>query len=349
MSLLVDDFSNIDREIRTFMVNDTERYRLILNDYTLVYAKGWINFNINLPVDGSYRRIPYNYTYDTNQDGIYAFYNDGFYSQNNNSWSSKKDSLIKTNNLTSIAADFEGWYTEKDGGRQIDSIEDVFKYTTLFNYSENNSMPQITLYAKWKVHTYTVYIKNITREVEGRIGRSTIEYNGRRYSGDIPIRNILYNTDIISYLDSHTGSKKFVSGARLDESEWQQDLREGLQGFLGWHTIDDAEGETLSSYRITQESYIYPQFQGLVVWQRKRLPPIQVGDTYYYNLQSAGGYAVKDPGFTRGQAIYLWEDVEGYTAREDIPEPYGGWRIYNEWDFPLGSADTAVVKLYTYY
>ena len=351
MPLLINDKHNSDHEIRILIVNDVEKYRLMA-DNTLIYAKGWINFDINLPKDGSGNLISYNYEYNTNRNGVYAFYEDGFYSKDaNDSWEFKGSYLLSINNLTSVAADFKGWYTERDGGKQVNSIKEIFEKTDLFNYNKNTSIPQVTLYAKWEVHKYTVYVDNITRYANGREGRSSIWYDGRKRFGTIELRDILYNTEIISYLNARMSNAIFISGARnmLDRTPQQQPLREGVQSFIGWHTTNNARGNTLSNYRITEDGvHIYPQFMALVIWPRVYFPRVTVNGVNYWDGESASGYAVISPEFTKGQAIYKWENEFGFPAWNDIPDPWSGSRNYDGAGFPLGSADTAIVYLNYY-
>ena len=351
MSILIDD--SYDHEMRTLMVNGIEKYRLVINNESKpLYSKGWINFDVNLPKDGSNTIITYNYVFSNDRDGVYAFH-DGFFRKDNERWYHLENDLCKINKLSSVAAVFEGWYTERERGQKIESIEHIFKYTNLFKYSPNTSIPQITLYARWKVRTYTVNVENITGKLikgdsRGGTSRSTIEYNGMMRSGTIVIRDVLYNTDIIPYLRSHTGRKKIIPGITLDETEWQQSLREGkLQGFIGWHTLKDAGGATLSSYIVREDTTIYPQFHAMIVFPRVHMPSVWVGDTFYYESSSAAGCFVRNPGLTYNQAIDVWESALRERGWKDTPYPWNGRRTWKEEKgyFPLGSGDVVVINL----
>lgn len=332
MSLQINDKNNINHEMRTLIVNDTEKYRLMANN-TLMYAKGQIKFDLNLPKDGSHNLISYSYNHDKDRSEIYAFYNDGFYRKNNdNSWTFRGNNLISINSLTSEAANFDGWYTEPDGNNKVNSIEDVFRKTNLFKYNDNISIPKIILYAHWTIHTYTVYINNITRTSESnKTGSSSFYYQGHQRFGTLQLNNIPYNTEIISYIGSKISNLKYITWAkdRLDRTEYQQLLREGqLQPFIGWHTNNNSNGQILDFYHVTNTTNLYPQFQALVIWPRT---------SFYNNGNSGYGYSHRIPPFSLNK------------AKEGEPEGgnnmyYGNW-TYDESKFPLGSSGTYVVGL----
>lgn len=290
---------------------DFEKYQLIIdNGYSskLVYAKGWINFDKNLIKDGSNNLIDYHNL----QPDIYAFYDDGFYRYDANTeiWTSEGSNLSSFNNPTSTAAVFNGWYTEKNGGVKVNTIEDIWRRTDLFKHKSSLSIPTITLYAHWSIKTYTVYVKNITRTCFGnnyKTGRSSVWHEGRRKTGQIVLRKIPYNTEIISYINSIISNPTYITWAKdtLDKTEHQQNLRSGkLQPFLGWYTSEDGRGKVWDSYYIkTDEVSMYPQFNALVIWEvvffpRNRIQRIDGDTTYtyeYYGGNSGYGYASKNP------------------------------------------------------
>lgn len=359
MSILIGGINkNNPPVMRALMMDSSEKYRLIIGDKyrgsILVYAKGWINFDPNPIKDGSNNDIDYSGIL-TNGDywaNIYAFYDDGFYTYDNGNWTYKGNSLSTLNRLTSIAATFNGWYTQRTGGYKVDSIDDVYRHTNLFSHKTTTTIPEITLYAHWEIKKVTVYVNNITRynsSNENQRATSSFIYNGYRTMMRTTLQ-VPYNTELISYLRGRITSPQYNTWARfkLDGTNLQQGLREFSPGFLGWYTSGDGNGTTWATYYVTNTTNIYPQFKALVIWPRVNFPPVTVGNTRYTGGSSACGYASFDLPTSKGNAIYQWETTWGHTASNEIPDPWGGYRKYDDAGFPLGSAHTAIVGLYYY-
>lgn len=311
-------------EVRTLIINDNQKYRLLIGN-NLKYAKGFINFDANCILDEKGDPIPYTYQGYNILDGIYAFFNDGFYSYNNNndSW------ILRGNNLSNMslyssAAVFNGWYTSPENGIRINSIDDIYYNTNLFNYSDSESIPEITLYAHWNIKTYNVTVHNIVKlSDKGDTTTSSFIYNGNIINNSITISNVPLNTELVSFLNQKIQKPKYVTWARnkLDGTNEQQNLRRGPQEFLGWYTSEDGQGTVLSEYYVTSDISVYPQFAAIVIWPNM------------YNLNNRNwGYWTSRPPLTISSAM-------NHAPQNDSSV----WRYDND-AFPLGSADTYVVN-----
>ena len=221
------------------------------------------------------------------------------------------------NTLSSSEATFNGWYTQPSGGRQIDSINDVYNYTDLFKYSDVDTLPQITLYARWNLEAYDVTINNITKIHNGITTKSSFKYKGQQINNSITLYNVPSNTELISYLNDRISDIKYVTWAReeLDGTSKQQELREGPQQFTGWYTSSNGNGNVYPSYNLTSNITLYPQFESLVIW------PGRAVNHYKY--------------WTHAAPVTLNE------ARAQAPGDVSEWD-YDTNAFPLGSADTYV-------
>ena len=232
-----------------------EKYRLMVGD-ELVYAKGLINFDWNMPkklgdlngpsdYSSGYTRdseyniyIGYDYeiTYPSGQKKhymvpphtsyfVYAFFNDGFYykpatnyqvhppkvpradlfyryeKSNHTENPEKLSEIYHCNQEWGI---FDGWWTEKDGGLPVDTIKQVKENTSLFDYKDENLLPEITLYAHWKPYIYkkitihnTVFTSNKNRNLSAKV---SFYYNNKKITNNKVIENITYGTNLSSYL-----------------------------------------------------------------------------------------------------------------------------------------------------
>lgn len=357
MSILIGGVNkNNPPSMRTLMLDGNQKYRLVISDQyrsTLVYAKGWIDFDPNPIKDGSGNTIDYYGQLSNNEywASLHAFYDDGFYAYNSSSstWLKIGSALTGTNTLFSTAANFNGWYTKSSGGDKIDSIEDVYRYTNLFNHKNSTSIPRITLYAHWTIKQMTVYVNNITRynssnEYETAI--SSFKYNGYRTMATVTLQ-VPYNTELISYLRKKISSPQYITWARykLDGTSQQQALRNGVQSFIGWYTSGNGNGTIWTDYYVTNTVNIYPQFSALVIWPKVKFPTVTVGGITYWGGTSASGYCTFNVPASKGSAIHWWETERGNTATNEIPDPWGGYRVYDNCGFPLGSANTAIIYL----
>lgn len=314
--------------------DSSEKYRLVVGDQyrsTLVYAKGWINFNPNPIKDGSGNIIDYYGQLNNNEYwmNLYAFYDDGFYAYSSSNWLKVGSTLAGTNTLFSAAAIFNGWYTEPSGGNKIESIEDVYRYTELFNHKNSTSIPEITLYAHWTIKQMTVYVHNITRynsNNENETATSSFIYNGYRTRMTTTLQ-VPYNTELIGYLNKKIKSPQYITWARykLDGTPLQQALRNGVQNFTGWYTSSDGNGTVWTNYYVTNTTNVYPQFLALVVWPR---------ETFFNRGYTGSGCYVHVAPFTLEEAKNGEPDADGGG--------YSGYWSYTDSYFPLGSSATYV-------
>ena len=334
---------------KALMVNGVEKYRLVIGGNqdqsqtatsdSLKYAKGWINFDLNLIRDGSGKWIDYKYTYTNNRKGIYAYYDEGFYRRTDGSWFYEgKDDLLKINNLSSAAAIFEGWYTSpvKDNGKKITSIKDVFRHTNLFDYKHDGSLPQITLYACWKIRTYTVTIKSPPN------GQFSMWYDGRRTSY-ARMSNIPYNTEIISYINSKVSNLKFIvsHASILDGTQFQQDLREGRAPyFLGWATSGrvSSKKSMIGSRYIKNDIELYPQFFPILLWPRRDFDyQWQEGNTTYHEWGHTGyGYYCDLPSISYNRAKSKIKEAKGNNRL--------GWELHSTDGWPLWTNEVGYAR-----
>lgn len=323
--------------VRQLIINGEEKYRLEImgeEGSGLKYAKGWIDFDLNLINDGSGNSIDYRSPYSSSDSwwsSIYAFFADGFYAYQNNSWIYKGLSL-NFNNLISNAATFKGWYTQDKGGMKIENITDLHKYTKIFAKSSETSLPKVTLYAHWEIRTYKLRVYNITKHTADNkhSATSSFYYRGFRTQRQYIEFTVPYNTNAITYINENIDSPKYITWAydELDGTALQQKLRQGPQKFLGWYTSATADGSDIyKNYYVTSDVNFYPKFQCIVIWPVIRWPR---------GGKSGSGYWAKNPPMTLSE------------AKRDPPNPSadsshrGRW-VYDADYFPMLSANTYVV------
>lgn len=251
--------------IRCLIVNDTEKYRAVVGN-RLIYAKGKINFDWNFPKDGSGEIVS---PFITNHipKTVWGFYEDGFYIKNKNKneysqWLKTGQSLktkteevwinkgyyisSRENYSLPYYLTFYGWATDKTNNRTkvVDSIEEIGRKTNLFKYSEDESLPEITLYGCWKVATYNLRIHNI-RGLYG--SKSFFTYydekdkKNKKTDSNITFRDILYGTDIFSYINKiikvapqYSALPDMDKTILFSEKSDRQTLNKYPQKFLGW-------------------------------------------------------------------------------------------------------------------
>lgn len=301
MSIVTPDYSSKRmKTIRKLIVDENdqqvEKYRMVqgtnLTSKTsgqLIYAKGKINFNLNLPKNGSNETI-LRYVDWNVPKSVYAFYDDGFYSfgfynyyyrndhlyakwineyqkyeHDNLEFFITKDSPISTQSVSDTAYywnaeqfPFLGWYTEKGkqsngkpAGKKVTDINSVLKNTTLFDYKNDNKMPEITLYGHWDMPKYTLIIRNITRTYTNtkkkkytgyssftviEDGKKKTKQGNAKKSEDqyVIFRNILYGTKIKDFLSIENLTYHSWCTSALDGTKEEKKLRSNPQKFLGW-------------------------------------------------------------------------------------------------------------------
>lgn len=236
-----------NQDIRELIFNNKERYRLEYNN-KLLYAKGKINFNLNLPKDGSNNIIKLDtnldkiaYSNTSNSFSLFAFYDDGFYEQvpqwfGDSLWNKKGSNLNSFCTLKTIKnwAIFDGWYTEKinsskrpPSSKKIETIKDINTKTDLFKYSSSTSIPTITLYAHWTVKTVTIIVNNIERYSLEIFETSLDRYSSfsskshfwyksgsqwiKKTGGSKKFSGVLVGTDIIKYINSQIKNPRYIS------------------------------------------------------------------------------------------------------------------------------------------
>ena len=270
---------------------------------SLVYAKGKINFDLNFPKDGSGNDSIKEYFNNLTDElivpsSLYAFYKEGFFRKggtflSNNTVIHLGDSIFykdtKANaSLKTLITDwisppiwegeycpatFEGWWTVKanTGGKKIDNIDDVYKKTELFNYKKSSALPEITLYARWKIKTFSLTVKNITRKRQ----KSYFTYKDQdtkkwiKTTGSYRFKNLLWGTNIQEFLKQNVKDIKYITWAKnvFSNNEKENQLRRGPQNFLGW--VSSEEGRPAYS-RITRNVSMCPFFEALFIFRSGR-------------------------------------------------------------------------------
>ena len=238
----------------------------------LIYAKGKIKLNYNDKYKDS-NGVEHKITSFNENDEIFAFYEDGFYKKDslglsredyfclNSSWNNN-NSLESMFSLLNVRGNrrhftenkiyhdygyerpilplskggivFIGWYTDPTGGKKIDSVQDLLRYTDLFGYKDNNSLPEITLYAHWKIPTFALRINNIRRK---GINSSFQFYDIKNkkwtnIDSYAKLNGLIYGTNISLFLKNNVRKVTYTS--------WAQEEIKGLssQKFLGWGVMD---------------------------------------------------------------------------------------------------------------
>ena len=333
--------------IRCLMVDNTEKFRLVDSNGKLLYAKGKINFNLNNSFTDSNNVV---HDFPTGGFGwwpnrpkeLFAFYaEEGFYQKTGGNDQFRKYTKLLSEMMIFYSSEspapwwckpvsFDGWYlskTKQTGEHKINSIEDVYRYTNLFNYRTDTSLPEITLYARWKVPTVTLQICNI--KLKG--SSSSLSYYDDQKKKWLKTSDayatkytITYGTDIRKYISSRIKDVKYVTWAysELDGTSYQTSLRGGPQKFLGWFinnshniypeyffrthgagyfwdegfTIPDKVPEHVSNSDQTYAMsvkiiYVIPYFEPLIV-----VPKFKVWSNNSYH--TVGGYYFKNPSTT---------------------------------------------------
>lgn len=356
------------KPIRQLIVNNSERYRLVIKN-TLMYAKGKINLDLNWGYDGSGESCDQYYgsflikKAMTRFSEVYAFYGDGFYSLHYKKYPHEKlsdfiNNVIKehpsyfkspTDSYYPWPLTFKGWYTEKEKGRKIETIEDLFDYTDLFDFKENKTMPEITLYAHWELLECTIKVHNIRR----RGAKSSCEYNGKwTDKSTVATFKVPYRTEAISYVNARIKNFKYITWAEdsLDGTNWQQSLRAGPQQFIGW-TINDyvTVGSSIFFTKMPVERNIdlYPGFETLMIWKQCKVQGKKYGGVFKVysgvrssSIENTSGIIV-DGNHYHGSEGIRFSGVD-YINEKDAPAlPWqffeGEWpnRVHHHffWDF----------------
>ena len=289
----------------------------------LVYAKGKIKLNYNDKYKDS-NGVEHKITSFNGNDEIFAFYEDGFYKKDslglsredyfclNSSWNNN-NSLESMFSLLNVRGNrrhftenkiyhdygyerpilplskggivFIGWYTDPTGGKKIDSVQDLLNYTDLFGYKDNDSLPEITLYAHWKIPTFTLRINNIKRR---GVSSSFQFYDTKNKkwttinSSYAKLDGLIYGTNISLFLKNNVRKVTYTSWAQKDFKKVSS------QKFLGWGMIDpvntkvwynpmDIDGYYQSSFwayalQVLQESGRYWYFDSNKIWDHNKIP-----------------------------------------------------------------------------
>lgn len=338
-----------EENMRNLIVNGVEKYRLVVGGSNkLVWAKGKINFDLNFPKDGSGESIERHYDNLLSElvlpRSLYAFYNDGFYKKGGQFlWNNRITTLDNNtfynfshinNSLANLVflwfgggksffdsfynpATFEGWWTVKDstGGIRVDKITDVPK-TGLFDYKKSTDLPEITLYARWKIKTCSLTIKNITRKDGSKSSFSYYDSNKKKWiktSDKHPScrYEAPWGTPIKNIIDKNIKDVKYITWAKnvLADNKKENKIRKGVQKFLGWQSGDDdgrgwSNSTELGKLSAKNET-IYPAFEILIIWK---------GGKNWQNKQVKEGYLHCDLGGTfyelltkkKGDHWYSW-------------------------------------------
>lgn len=305
--------------------------RVVVND-ELIYAKGKVNFNLNLPEDGAGNTISWkrNGT-KVHLTSVLAYYNEGFFE--NVYFPLTLGEELTFNNLTSEEATFNGWWTSKTGGTQITTVSGTTKSlihdTDLFDEKDTaTSLPEVTLYAHWTLKKFTVTVHNISRTGGGQTSKSSFIYNGKRINRTSTRIEVPYNTEIISYVNERFTDPKYVSwGAQYLSSVKRKQLNNGAQSFLGWTLADpgkwlpdkpvnpDNTGEIkiLDSFNITTgDIHLYPAFKTIAIWKNTKFSGLTVGNKYKLYLDE--------------NSFTTWGDV----ISEDNPWPDNPFEIFTD-------------------
>ena len=245
---------------------------------------------------------------------------------------------------------FRGWYTKKEGGSRIETIDHIAGRTDLFKFHEEEKMPEITLYAHWEVPTFTITVENIERSVGVKVkknGEDTIEikkvhssflYKGKKRVKSVPFQ-VPYGTEIISYIKKQgIDSPQYITWARgfLDSTKYKEKLRAGPQKFLGWSIKGSENNEDENNYYLrtgytetykklyaTKRITLVPQFESIAIW-KKSSPTL--GKKY-----KGKTYGGKFETFKKGYQFYT--GTGGSSASfddEDIQQNGGSSPYFNE-------------------
>ncbi len=266
------EYEHFQKPIRKLIVNDSERFRLEIKG-KLWYAKGKINLVLNnkfLDSNGEERfcispTSPLiKWMTPTN---LFCFYNDGFYLSQTKTqdrfskyYTSLSDIVNHTLSLYKWSIEpivFQGWYFLSSNGIEyrIDSIEDVYKKTDLFKYKKDNSLPEITLYGKWKIPSFKLFVHNITRFGPDKKRGESSFYNKQEKKtiekGKSSKFDIICLTNLNTFVKNNISEVKYITWAydALDGCNKQQKLREGAQKFLGWAEKEYVYDSNMNNYR----------------------------------------------------------------------------------------------------
>lgn len=315
--------------------------RVVVND-ELIYAKGKVNFDLNLPEDAAGNIISWkrNGT-NVHLTSVLAYYGEGFFENvyfpltvyGGTTKSPFLGEELTFNNLTSEEATFDGWWTSKTGGTQITTVsgsrKSLIHDTDLFDEKDTAiSLPEVTLYAHWTLKSFTVTVHNISRTGGGQTSKSSFIYNGKRINKTSTRIEVPYNTEIISYVNERFTDPKYVSwGAQYLSSTKKKQLNNGVQSFLGWTLADpgkwlpdkpgnpDNTGEIkiLDSLNITTEDvHLYPAFKTIAIWKKTKFSGLTVGNKYKLYLDE--------------NSFTTWDDV----ISEDNPWPDNPFETFTD-------------------
>lgn len=266
-------------------------------NYRLVYAVGSINLNANSLIDGSGKTMAYRtrksitaYWNVEEESSFYGVQKSNGYFRPTNQTGVMYNNLDQASEVSSAAAEFLGWFTEPEKGRRIQTIEDVREYTNLFDYSSNEKMREITLYAHWKLKTCNLRVHAINTGQSYSIlwDNESKQWIRGIDTSYITIKNIPYNTNIIHLLNIRFRYPMMVSiyaGQKIfNSADLNTKLESGkLQPFRGWSLYKDVtrfdtdRDQTFKAYSIKEDMDIYPQFAPLVLWQRAKDGKIKGG------------------------------------------------------------------------
>ena len=136
----------------------------------------------------------------------------------------------------------------------INNIEDIAKKTNLFDYKENDDLPQITLYAYWKVREIDLIVANI---VDVKNSKSSFEYKqGNEWikTNGVKTFKIKDGTDMVKFLKNNTRNLSYISWAAgnantyLKEKEDRKALK-ASRNFRGWYLNSFSDYSTWRNWK----------------------------------------------------------------------------------------------------
>lgn len=227
--------------------NEIEIYRIVNENNKLIYGKGKIIFDLNVPKDKTWGIDYHRFMSQENKvcslakKDVLAFFNDGIWVYNTMYNRYDKTLDADTPFLDAINKDqicdgltFKGWFTKKSGGSQVRALNNLTN--SLFKYSSKTSIPTITLYGQWEMKTYTIRIHNIERTCRqtGEKSRSSFVYHKKRTSDTQYLENVKFGTPIAAYVESKITKPKYFSWISLNGCGNENEVRRKGQKFIGW-------------------------------------------------------------------------------------------------------------------